>query len=464
MVAHLPRLVLAAPSTGSGKTIISSGLMAALRNSGLTVSGHKVGPDYIDPGFHALATGRPGRNLDPHLVGEERIVPLLLHGARGADIAVVEGVMGLFDGRLGTDGFASTAHVARLTQTPVVLVLDVGRASRTIAAVAAGLAGFDPAVRVGGVILNRAGSTRNTAEICRALEGAGLPVVGIVPRRDDLVAPSRHLGLVTAAELPDAVALVERLGEHVGQHVDLTAVVELARTAPVLPEAPWEPAAEVTPVVGMPVVAMASGAAFTFRYPETAELLTAAGCRVVEFDPLADPLPEGTRALYLGGGFPEEHAHRLAANAPLLAQVREAIADGLPTVAECAGLLYLGRELDGVPMVGALPTIAAMAPRLTLRYPSAKAVGDDLLSRAGEVVTGHEFHRTTTDPSAGTDGLHAAWTIDGADFGFCGPSVHASYLHVHWAGHPRLAQRLAEAAARSDGGKTGGLIASTAGL
>lgn len=442
------RLVLAAPATGSGKTTIASGLMAALRVEGLQVSGHKVGPDYIDPGFHALATGRPGRNLDPHLVGEPLVAPLLQHGAAGADIAVVEGVMGLFDGRIGTDGFASTAHVAKLTHSPVVLVLDVARASRTIAAVAAGLAGFDPHLRVAGVILNRAGSERVTAEICRALEGVGLPVLGIVPRRDDLVTPSRHLGLVTSAELPDSQQLVERLGEHVGDHVDLGAVLEVAAAVPALASEPWAPERVVTPVEGGPVVAVASGAAFTFRYAETAELLRAAGCRVVEFDPMVDDdLPPGTRALYLGGGFPEEHASRLAANGALLRRIREAVADGMATVAECAGLLYLGQELDGVPMAGALPVSAAMGPRLRLRYPSATAVADDLLSLAGEVVTGHEFHRTTTDPAAGSEDLHPAWTVDGAPTGFASSTLHASYLHVHWAGHPHLAQRFAQAAA-----------------
>lgn len=447
-MAPLPRLVLAAPSTGSGKTTISSGLMAALRDTGLDVSGHKVGPDYIDPGFHALATGRPGRNLDPHLVGTDRVAPLLLHGARGADIAVIEGVMGLFDGRLGTDGFASTAHVAALARTPVVLVLDVARASRTVAAVAAGLAGFDPDVPVGGVILNRAGSERNTSEICRALERVGLPVLGVVPRRDDLVTPSRHLGLVTSAELPEAVAMVAALGEHVAAHVDLSAVVELARTAPDLDVEPWNPSVEVTPVLGAPVVAMASGAAFTFRYAETTELLAAAGCRVIEVDPLVDPeLPPGTRGLYLGGGFPEEHAARLAGNASFLSSVREAVADGVPTVAECAGLLYLGQELDGLPMAGALPMTAAMTPRLTLRYPAAVAIQDDLLSRSGEVVTGHEFHRTATDPNSGTGAYGPAWTIDGEPTGFASRTLHASYLHVHWAGHPQLAQRFADACA-----------------
>jgi len=443
----LPRLVIAAPSTGQGKTTVATGLMAALRDLGLRVSGHKVGPDYIDPGYHTLATGRPGRNLDPHLVGEDRIVPLLLHGARGADVAVIEGVMGLYDGRIGTDGFSSTAHVACLTRTPVVLVVDIARMSRSVGAVVAGMAAYDPAVNVVGVILNRAGSARNVAEVERSLR---IPVLGVVPRDDSISSPSRHLGLVPAAEQDGAAAVVARLGERIARHVDLDAVLEAARAAPGLDAAPWAPSAEVRPVAGeAPVVAAAAGRAFTFAYPETRELLTAAGCRVVPFDPLTDEaLPSGTRALLLGGGFPEVYVRRLARNVSLLAQVREAVRSGLPTVAECAGLLYLLEALDGTPMAGVIGTSATMTDRLTLRYPVARAVGDDLLSRKGEKVSGHEFHRTAlTRPAVGWT---PAWDLDGELIGVASPTLHASYLHLHWAGHPYMAQRFAEAAAPAE--------------
>jgi cobyrinic acid a,c-diamide synthase len=287
-VVTLPRLMVAAPATGHGKTTVATGLMAALRNTGLTVSGHKVGPDYIDPGYHALATGRPGRNLDPHLVGVERVVPMLLHGAAGADVAVIEGVMGLYDGRLGTDGFASSAHVATITRTPVVLVVDVGRSSRTVGALVAGLAAYDPQVQVVGVILNRARSGRNLTEITRALP---VPVLGALPPDDRIAAPSRHLGLVPAVEMDASVDVVARLGEQVSRHVDLDAVLEVTRAAPDLDGTPWNPLAEVTPVRprrGRPVVAIAGGRAFTFRYAEIDELLAAAGCDVVIFDPLSD--------------------------------------------------------------------------------------------------------------------------------------------------------------------------------
>jgi cobyrinic acid a,c-diamide synthase len=446
-VVALPRLVVSAPSTGQGKTTIATGLMAALRVAGHEVSGHKVGPDYIDPGYHALATGRPGRNLDPHLVGEERLVPLLLHGASGADVAVIEGVMGLYDGRLGTDGFASTAHVATVTATPVLLVLDVARMSRSSGAIALGMATYDAGVRVAGVVLNQAGSDRNTAEIVGSLERTGLPVLGVMPRDEKLSAPSRHLGLVPAAERDGSVRMIERLGEQVARNLDLDAILEVARSAPDLDAEPWEPAREVVAAgtdADRPVVAMAGGRAFTFRYAETEELLTAAGCDVVTFDPLVDrSLPAGSRGIYLGGGFPEVYAAELAANRSLLHDLRTAVAAGIPTVAECAGVLYLAESLDGVPMGGVLPAASAMTDRLILRYPVAIAASDSLITKAGEEVTGHEFHRTRTSPGLGD---RAAWTIDGDTMGFATDTLHASYLHVHWAGHPRLAQRFVDAA------------------
>lgn len=451
-VTVLPRLVIAAPSTGQGKTTVATGLMAALRHAGHEVSGHKVGPDYIDPGYHSIASGRPGRNLDPHLVGEDRIVPLLLHGAASpvpADIAIIEGVMGLHDGQIGTDGFSSTAHVAKLTSSPVVLVIDVARMSRSAGAIAAGMTAYDREVSVAGVVLNRVGSSRNEHEIRRSMDRVGLPVLGVLPRDDAFSTPSRHLGLLPAAERSGAEELVDRLGLAVAQHLDLSVLLDVAREAPGLDGAAWQPGEQVHAIGDdRPVVAMAGGQAFTFHYAETAELLTAAGCRVVTFDPLSDQqLPFGTRAIYLGGGFPEVHAAELAANSSLMADVRAAVAQGIPTVAECAGLLYLSDSLDGVGMAGVLPADAAMSERLTLRYPSAVAPSDSLLTRAGERVTGHEFHRTATTP---VHGGRPAWEIDGEPTGFTGDNWHASYLHVHWAGHPHLAQRFADAAHRAE--------------
>ncbi|SPT57281.1 cobyrinate a,c-diamide synthase [Actinomadura madurae] len=431
----IPRLVVAAPSSGSGKTTVATGLIAALRARGLKVSPHKVGPDYIDPGYHALAAGRPGRNLDPWLTGEDRVGPLFLHGAAGCDVAVVEGVMGLFDGR-GDTGFASTAHVAELLAAPVVLVVDAARQSRSVAAVVHGFATFEPGVRIGGVILNRVGSDRHE-ELCRsALEATGVPVLGAIRRDDAVVTPSRHLGLIPAAERGSAaVRAVERLGELVGRSCDLDALLRLAGTAPPLAGTAWDPAGEVVPVKGGPVVAVAGGPAFTFSYAEHVELLRAAGAEVAVFDPLRDEgLPDGTGALVIGGGFPEVHAADLAANAPVLAEVA---AFAGPVAAECAGLLYLCEELDGLPMCGRVPGRAAMTSRLTLGYREAVAVAESPLTRPGERFRGHEFHRTAL--STGAAPLFR-WR-DGSD-GFGDDRVTASYLHLHWAGHPEAAQRL----------------------
>lgn len=442
--ASLPRVVVAAPASGHGKTTVAVGVMAALAGRGLRVSGHKVGPDYIDPGYHALATGRPARNLDPYLVAADRIVPLLLHGAAGADVAVIEGVMGLFDGRLGTGGEASTAHVAALTAAPVVLVADVSHASRTHAAVVAGLAGFDPAVRVAGVVLNKAGSARHADEIVAALRPSGIPVLGVLPRDAGVETPSRHLGLVPAGERDESAAMAARLAGLIEQYVDVDAVLAVARRAPELTGSPWDPAAEITAASGRrPVVAVAAGRAFTFGYTETFELLRAAGCEVVTFDPLTDTcLPAGTAGIYLGGGFPEVYAEPLGANTALLSALGAAIAAGVPTVAECGGLAYLCRAVGDDAGVGALPGHAAMTPRLALGYREATAAGDNLLARAGEQVTGHEFHRTHV---AFDRVVSAAWQLPDGPDGFASTSLHASYLHTHWAGHPGLAQRFADA-------------------
>ncbi|WP_129977553.1 cobyrinate a,c-diamide synthase [Rhodococcus sp. Q1] len=436
---RVPRVVVAAPASGHGKTTVATGLMAALRRAGHIVSGHKIGPDYIDPGYHSLATGRPGRNLDPHLVGEDLVAPLFLHGAAGADIAVIEGVMGVYDGMIGTDGYASTAHTAALLSAPVILVVDVSHASRSIAAIVHGMASYDRGTRIAGVILNKAGSRRHSDEVIRALEPTGIPVLGVLGRDDGITVPSRHLGLVPAEERGEATAQVDRLAAQIAEHIDLGEIVGIASMAPDLSATAWDPGSSAE---NGPVIAVAGGRAFTFRYTETEELLRAHGCRPVAFDPLRDErLPAGTAGIYLGGGFPEVHAADLAANAPLRAHLRDAIAAGVPTVAECAGLLYLGRDVDGHEMVGALDASARMTPRLTLGYRTAIAPQDTLLAPAGSRVTGHEFHRTVID-----SGASPAWLLDGRPDGVATATVHASYLHTHWAGHPELARRFSDAA------------------
>ena len=451
MVA-LPRLVIAAPASGCGKTTVACGLMAALRARGLAVSGHKVGPDYIDPGYHALATGRAPRNLDPFLCGEELIAPLFRHGAAGAQVAVVEGVMGLFDGvdpglGLGED-FGSTAHVARLLGAPVVLVVDAARAGRSVAALAAGFAGFDPRTPVAGVILNQVASDRHERLLRDALAGAGLPVYGVIRRTEGIVTPSRHLGLIPAAERAAlAGQAIDRMGALIAASCDLDALLALAARATALPGPAWSPPPATARITPAPTIAIAGGAAFTFGYTEQAELLEAAGARVARFDPLRDEdLPEGTAGLVLGGGFPEMHASGLSANGRLRDRVAALAARGAPVAAECAGLLYLARTLDDRPMCGVLDVRATMTPKLTLGYRQAVAVTDSVLARAGEVVRGHEFHRTAAVPAAGDQ---PAWQFgSGAVEGHVAGSVVASYLHTHWAGHPAAAARFTAACAK----------------
>lgn len=525
-----PAVVIAAPASGSGKTTLATGLIGALRRAGHRVAPFKVGPDYIDPGYHGLAAGRPGRNLDPVLVGEDRVVPLYRHGAHSCDIAIVEGVMGLFDGRIDenrSDAIAegSTAQVAGLLGAPVVLVVDARGHSQSLAALLHGFATYDASVRLGGVILNRVGSERHEQVLRAACDRVGLPVLGALPRMTELEVPSRHLGLIPAVEHGTAAtSAVDAMTELVAAHIDLRAIVALAGGSVRGPA--WDPVAELAaaaeqasatrppqgsteldegsaddtvgagaltpestsasrraahggrvpaatdgaatidaPSISFdqaaasavnssarsgkgPLIAMAGGPAFTFGYAEHRELLDAAGARVVVFDPLSDELPVGTAGLVLPGGFPEEHAGELSANERLRAAVAEGAAKGLPIHAECAGLLYLTRSLDGHPMAGVIDADAEFGPRLTLGYRDAVALHDSALWRAGSRVRGHEFHRTRL---ARTGAENAAWgwrTTGSVAEGAVIRQVHASYLHTHPAGNPDAIARFVTAARR----------------
>lgn len=537
------RLVIAGTTSGAGKTTVASGLMAAFAARGLTVQGAKVGPDFIDPSYHALATGRPARNLDAFLSGPELIAPLLAHAiadasgagaaARPADLAVIEGVMGLYDGATGRGELASTAHVAKLTRSPVLLVVDAASMARSVAALVLGYRNFDLGVHVAGVILNKVGSPIHAELLREALEPIGVPVLGALPRDDRVEAPTRHLGLVPVAERDDRARAAQAvLAERVAASCDLEAIERLARTAPPLGAIAWSAAAALAgaarvptpadpghrltavpdlatddrlpedraaldraatdrgpedgdatsravpqggagtprgdaaaaataggsipgragdPASGAaagPVIAYASGAAFTFRYAENLELLRAAGARLAPFDPLADAaLPEGTAALYLGGGFPEEHGAALAENGAARAAVAALARAGRPIVAECGGLLYLGSTLDGHEMCGVLQGVGHLGTRLTLGYREATAGADSPLWAAGDEARGHEFHYSTLAPEA-TD--PPAWTLRSRarerSEGVATPTVHASYLHTHWAAFPQAAARFVRAA------------------
>ncbi|MFK4689122.1 cobyrinate a,c-diamide synthase [Streptomyces pristinaespiralis] len=454
------RLVIAAPSSGAGKTTVATGLMAAFTAAGLTVSPHKVGPDYIDPGYHALATGRPGRNLDAYLCGTDLVAPLFRHGADGCELAVVEGVMGLYDGAADQGELASTAQVAKLLRAPVVLVVDASSQSRSVAALVHGFASWDPEVRIGGVILNKVATDRHEHLLREALGGSGVPVLGVLRRAAEVATPSRHLGLVPVAERQaEAVDAVASMAEQVRAGCDLDGLLALARSAPPLDARAWTPAFEAGPDSGgavassaavagsgRPVVAVAGGAAFTFSYAEHVELLRAAGAEVVAFDPLRDEqLPEGTRGIVIGGGFPEVYAPELSANEPLRKAVSELARSGAPVAAECAGLLYLARSLDGKPMCGVLDADARMSGRLTLGYREAVAVSDSPLAAAGTRLRGHEFHRTVLEPGAGPVPAWGMVRPERRVEGFVQHGVHASYLHTHWASRPEVAARFVAA-------------------
>ena len=444
-----PAIVIAAPASGSGKTTVATGLMGALRRAGHRVAPFKVGPDFIDPGYHGLAAGRPGRNLDPVLVGEDLIAPLYRHGSRGADIAVVEGVMGLFDGRIDerfvVPARGSTAQVARLLGATVLLVVDARGQSQSIGALLAGFSSFGHGVRIGAVVLNNVGSARHEQVLRQACEAAGVPVLGALPRHDALAVPSRHLGLVTAVEHgAKAEAAVNAMTALVSTHIDLSAVAALADSA--VTAEPWSPQTAVgEPVAGDPVIAVAGGSAFSFGYAEHAELLCAAGARPVVFDPLTETLPDRTAALVLPGGFPEQYPEQLSANTTLREQIGK-LAAHAPVHAECGGLTYLMSDLDGHPMCDVLAGSARMGPRLTLGYRDAVAAADSPLHDAGQRVSAHEFHRTAVQFAGPVQPAWLTGETGPAGEGAIRGGVHASYLHTHPAAHPLSVRRFVERA------------------
>lgn len=445
----IARVVVAGTASGAGKTSVACGLIGALRRTGLVVQGFKVGPDYIDPSYHALASGRPPRNLDAFLSGPELIAPLARHGGAGADIAVIEGVMGLFDGASGRGELASTAHVAKLLRAPVILVVDASAMARSAAAIVHGYATFDPDVDVAGVIFNKVGSDHHEALLREATAPLGIPVLGVLRRDERVGAPERHLGLVPADERESrARAALDALADATAASIDLAAVERLARSAPALDGPAWS----AGPVEGATRarIAIARGPAFSFHYTENLELLEATGAELAPFDPLRDEaLPGDAGALVLAGGFPEIFGAELETNAALRAEVRAFAASGRPVLAECGGVLYLCADLDGHAMCGVLPAHGRMAGRLTLGYRDAVAATATPWLAAGERVRGHEFHYSTVEATG--DGAAPAWSLTARgttrDEGLVAGGVQASYLHVHWAAHPELARRFSRAAA-----------------
>ncbi len=456
---EIPRLVVAAPMSGSGKTTIVTAMIAALVARGLRVAPFKVGPDYIDPSYHTLAAGRPSRNLDPWMLTPERVRATFVHNAAGADLALVEGVMGLFDGFSGTDDSGGTAHVARILDAPVLLVLDIGGMARSAAAIVQGMRDFDPRIRLAGVVLNRAGSPAHARMVTEAIESAtAVPVVGYLMRDDEITLPERHLGLVPTFEPGRWHAWLDAAATRVAATVDLDRVIRLARTAAPLAPEPDDPF--VVASRSAAVIAVARDAAFNFIYADNLDLLRAAGAEIAFFSPLADTtLPANSQALYLCGGFPEMFAAELRANAALHSAIRCAFRMGLPIYAECGGLMYLTErivDLQGIAhsMVGLLPGESTMSGRLTLGYRVARGVRTNWLVHAGETVRGHEFHYSTwrnrpEDLAPAyellPDAFSSATSTEGAQI----DQLLASYVHLHFLALPDLAARFVRAAGTS---------------
>jgi len=446
VASRYPRICIAGTASGAGKTTVTLGVMAALRARGYEVQGFKVGPDYIDPGFHALVTGRPGRTLDLWLVGARRLAALFAHGMAGADIAVVEGVMGLYDG-IGNSSAGSTADIAKRLRTPVILVVDVRGMGRTAAALVDGYRRFDAAVPLAGAILARVGSRRHFNLVKEAVEKhARVPVLGYLAFDPALSLPERHLGLVPACEQPDHSRFFDRLREAVEAGINVDALLEIASGVQELP-ATENPLAAGR--VGDASIAVARDEAFHFYYPENLELLVSLGARLKFFSPLRDRhLPPGTQGIYIGGGFPEVFAAELAANTSLKQEIRAAAEAGVPVVAECGGYMYLCRGIgsgDAVhPMVGLIPATAVITKRLQrCGYVRAEVLKDCPLGRRGAMLRGHAFHYSVLQPEGSWPYAFRSRTFDGgkAFEGVAAKNLLASYIHFHLAGHPAAAKR-----------------------
>ena len=435
--------MIAGTHSGVGKTTIATGIMGALSARGMLVSSAKIGPDFIDPSYHALATGRPPSSLDAFLSGKSLVASLAAQASRGADILVVEGVMGLFDGSSvpGLDG--STAAVSQLLDAPVVLVVDASAMSGSVAAVVHGFNSLDPTFEIAAVILNRVGGVGHEELLREALEPLNIPVLGVLYRDDALEWRERYLGLVPVAEDPTKIrASIARLSAVIAQSLDLDGVVALSRTAPARIVSPV-PQALVT---GHCRVAVCAGPAFSFVYPENLELLRQAGAELMLFDPLEEPtLPHGCDALYAGGGFPEVYASALADNVSLMRDVQRRIASGLVTWAECGGFLWLCGSLDGHEMVGVLSEVQArMTDKLTLGYRTATTRVPSVLGPVGTQIRAHEYHRSDASPPG--NALDLTGRFGATQAGYADSRFFASYLHQHLSATPEIAERFVRAA------------------
>lgn len=451
-----PRIIIAGTHSGAGKTSVTLALLSALARAGKRTQAFKIGPDYIDPSYHTAVTGRHSRNLDAWMLGPDAIKQIFTSAMRGADIGVIEGVMGLFDG-LGTSETASTAEMAKTLKAPVLLVIDGHGLSRSSAAMALGYKHFDRKVKVAGVILNNVSGERHAKLLEDAIEShAKIPVLGFLPRDPAIQVPERHLGLVTASEQGPLKELKEKLGELALRHFKMDRIVQLAHQAPRLH---WPSFAEA-PKGGTSVcrIGVAQDAAFSFYYRDNLELLEKLGAEIVPFSPLRDRQAPDVAALYFGGGFPEVYAAQLEANGRLRADLKGKIAAGLPVYAECGGLMYLSEAIGDAKgkarrMVGTIPGKVIMTPRLqNFGYAQATVRRKTILAEAGDAIRGHEFHYSRRaeelpDSNAAYE-IRKLRTGNTRLEGFASENVLATYFHINFLSNPSWARRFVESAAR----------------
>ncbi len=424
----IPRIVIAGTHSGCGKTTVASGIMAALTTRGLKVQPYKVGPDFIDPSHHTRICGRPCRNLDPFMMGEKGVVRTFEQSIEGADIAVIEGVMGLYDGIDGTD-FASTAHVARLLNAPVLLVVDIKGMSRSTNALIRGFCDFDPAISFIGVILNRVGSPRHRGMIENSLE---IPALGWIPKRDDIAVKGRHLGLIMAHE----TGSMSEFGPIIEEYCDLDAIIGHAKKN-LAPLPPKKVSSSGKRRGIRATIGVAQDEAFCFYYEDNLERLRAAGADLVFFSPLHDPLPRAD-ALYFGGGYPELHLQALESS-DCTRELRSVVDAGMPVYAECGGLMYLAREIAAdrtYRLSGILPADVEMTPGIqALGYVKGTSIGNSSFLPPSVSITGHEFHYSRLFPDRDAKFLFRLSRGKGIDSGKDGlVSVNAvgTYTHAYF--------------------------------
>lgn len=441
---NIPRLVIAATQSGAGKTTIVTGILAALRQRGLSVQSFKAGPDYIDPGYHALASGRPAHNLDSWLTPKEILPEILTAEAEQADIAIVEGVMGLYDG--GRQGISSTAEIAKIIKAPVLLVIDAKSMGASAAAIAQGFRDYDPSVNLAGVILNRLGSDTHEAMIREAMAGIDMPVYGALRRNDGLRMPERHLGLVPVEENEER-ELIDRMGQAAASQVDVDKLLALARSA-----LPLELKECLLPAAGQYScrIGVAKDEAFSFYYPASLKVLTKLGAEIVPFSPLHDEKLPVVDGLFIGGGFPEMFAGKLAANSLMRQAIKQAAQHDMPILAECGGYMYLMDSLQdfaGVshPMAGVFAGQAVMTEKLQMvGYVEAELQKDSLLGKAGTKLKGHEFHFSKEREPIQQDNAPFIFRKlrNNSEYpaGQQVKNVLGSYLHLHFAGCPEAAE------------------------